>query len=328
MLEKGDGDDDNHPGKQTGMRVSFTSSNQVYEIKHEHATVDVDQNGTSSETFTTSCRYTPNLEALQYKDPNQRAAQSVAPPSSLVKPNYEDLLRRVSVVINQHIRKCEAKLASSNSSDDIDKDLFCASKVLDFSEQNFISPQYVYHFVRLPITRLGLCYGMRKLRRECAVPPPNEIFTFLRTLFVKAELSPECSIVCLIYVERLMEYAKVPLVSATWRPCLLCGLLLASKVWQDLSSWNSEISQIYPQFSLQSINRLERAFCVAIDWDLFISSSLYAKYYFALRSLSEKKDFRRDYNVMVVTAPGSQHVSERTISVKQIALETTLSKSL
>jgi hypothetical protein len=31
-----------------------------------------------------------------------------------------------------------------------------------------------------------------------------------------------------------METAKVPLVSTTWRPCLLCGLLLASKVWQDL----------------------------------------------------------------------------------------------
>jgi hypothetical protein len=42
------------------------------------------------------------------------------------------------------------------------------------------------------------------------------------------------SAVCLIYVERLMEAANVPLVSSTWKPILLCGLLLASKVWQDL----------------------------------------------------------------------------------------------
>jgi len=40
--------------------------------------------------------------------------------------------------------------------------------------------------------------------------------------------------VCLVYVERLMETANVPLVSQNWRPILLCGLLLASKVWQDL----------------------------------------------------------------------------------------------
>ena len=31
-----------------------------------------------------------------------------------------------------------------------------------------------------------------------------------------------------------MEIARVPLVAKNWRPCLLCGLLLASKVWQDL----------------------------------------------------------------------------------------------
>ena len=98
---------------------------------------------------------------------------------------------------------------------------------------------------------------------------------------------------CLVYVERLMENANVLLLSNTWRPCLLCGLLLASKVWQDISSWNSEISTIYPQFSLQSINRLERVFCEEIKWRLYISSSCYAKYYYSLRSLTEKKDFRR-----------------------------------
>ena len=98
---------------------------------------------------------------------------------------------------------------------------------------------------------------------------------------------------CLIYVERLMQMAHVPVVGKTWRPCLLCGLLLASKVWQDLSSWNSEISQIYPQFSLEAINKLEIIFCKEISWNLYISSSIYAKYYFGLRSLTEKSHFRR-----------------------------------
>jgi hypothetical protein len=73
----------------------------------------------------------------------------------------------------------------------------------------------------------------------------------------------------------------------------IIGLLLASKVWQDASSWNIEITEIYPQFSLRSVNRLERIFCTALKWELYISQSLYAKYYFALRSLTTKKDFRR-----------------------------------
>lgn len=53
------------------------------------------------------------------------------------------------------------------------------------------------------------------------------------------------------------------------------------------------MSQIYPQFTLANVNRLERLFCSEIKWDLYISSSLYAKYYFALRALTEKNDFRR-----------------------------------
>lgn len=109
-----------------------------------------------------------------------------------------------------------------------------------------------------------------------------------------------------------MELGNVPLVSNTWKPCVLCGLLLASKVWQDIGcvvslyliiqflvffvvfrSWNIEISDVLPEYSVQAINQLERAFCSQINWNLYISSSVYAKYYFALRSLAEKNDFRR-----------------------------------
>ena len=94
------------------------------------------------------------------------------------------------------------------------------------------------------------------------------------------------------------------------------------------SSWNSEIAEIYPQFSLQAINKLERHFCEEIKWDLYISSSLYAKYYFALRSLAEKKDFRRNYNIMVIGAPNAQQVAERSEGIKEEYLATVLSRSL
>ena len=88
--------------------------------------------------------------------------------------------------------------------------------------------------MRAPITRLGVCYGIRQHINVYKKPSLNEVHLFLSELFTKAQLSAECSIVCLIYIERLMEKANVPLVAKTWRPVLLCGLLLASKVWQDL----------------------------------------------------------------------------------------------
>ena len=154
----------------------------------------------------------------------------------------------------------------------------------------------------------------------------NEVHEFLSDLFFKAQLTPECSIVCLIYVERLMEKANVPIVKHTWRPVVLCGLLVASKVWQDMSSWNIEVTQIFPEYSLKSINRLERIFCYSLKWELYVSSSLYAKYYFALRSLTAKKDFRRNYNAMVMTTAAPKQIAIRSGDVNNLDYD--LSRSL
>lgn len=214
------------------------------------------------------------------------------------------------MVIHGHIQNCETRLLAMTPAT-AETGLFYLSQRKKFDEAAFLLPQYVYQFVRVPVARLGFQYGIHRLQVQSVMPDYGTIHEFLRDLFIKGQLSAECSIVCLIYIERLMEIAHVPMEARTWKPVLLCALLLASKVWQDLSSWNSEFSEIYPQFSLEgeisfplsssahhkphwtAINKLEALFCKEIEWNLNISSSLYAKYYFALRSLTEKKDFRR-----------------------------------
>ena len=179
--------------------------------------------------------------------------------------------------------------------------------------------------VRIPMARPGMVYGLRKIKTKPVIPSEEEIYEFAHQLFKAVQLSSECSIVCLIYVERLMEVAKVPLLANTWRPIFMCGLLLASKVWQDLSSWNIEFASVYPQYSLDAINRLELNFLRNVKWDLYISSSLYAKYYFALRSLVEKVDFRQRYNRMVggvdnVAQSEAIKISKRTEQFKEEAI--------
>ena len=58
---------------------------------------------------------TPSLRTLSsvaYKNPKGRVLlERSLPPSSITQPNYEDILRRVSLVIHQHCVKCEARLA-------------------------------------------------------------------------------------------------------------------------------------------------------------------------------------------------------------------------
>jgi len=122
-----------------------------------------------------------------------------------------------------------------------------------------------------------------------------------------------------------MENAHVALVTQTWRPVLLCCLLLASKVWQDQGTWNIDMAEIFPQYSLQNINKLERTFCSEINWDLYISPSVYAKYYFALRSITAEKDFRRNYNMMMhIPVPGAEQIANRSEDLKSQVLAKSL----
>ncbi|KAL3779301.1 hypothetical protein ACHAWO_006846 [Cyclotella atomus] len=272
--------------------------------------------------------YTPRMGSrpIKYKPAQER--ESVDKMSSTMgtiqRPNFRDALRRVAIILHQHIVKIERRFETGVRGVD-DTGLFKSSRRDEFSEDKFATPRYKCSMVRVPMACPGVVYSMRKIRVDYRTPSTDEIYDFAHQLFKKVQLSSECSIVCLIYVEKLMEVAKVPLVASTWRPIFMCGLLLASKVWQDLSSWNIEFASVYPQFSLEAINRLEVQFLKAIKWDLYISSSLYAKYYFALRSLLEKSGFRDRYNQMVggiggIAASEAMKVSKRSEAVKEEAI--------
>jgi len=166
-------------------------------------------------------------------------------------------------------------------------------------EDIYIKAEWKYTFIRLPRLPLWTSYRMVQVQNTPTTPSVEMIYSFIRHLFVEAQLSSECSVVCLVYIERLMEKANVELMPYNWRPITLCGMLLASKVWQDLSSWNIEFARVYPQFSLKSINNLERTVLRLLQWDLYISGAVYAKYYFALRSLNESSNFRKRYNYIM-----------------------------
>ncbi len=60
---------------------------------------------------------------------------------------------------------------------------------------------------------------------------------------------------------------------------------MASKVWDDLSMWNVDFSQVYSNFDLARINSLELAMLEALKYVIRVSASEYAKYYFLLRSM-------------------------------------------
>lgn len=209
--------------------------------------------------------------------------QPPSPPlSTCVDPDHRELIRSVGTVIHRRVR--------DNETADYKHilPLFCedthTAPVLD---ERFEVTVPLLHLQMLSFPTL---FTLSKLpvpeapHRDYVVPDARMVATFIENIRQKARLTPQALVITLIYIDRLEARSEgVLLHSRSWRPLVFASLLLASKVWHDISYWNSDFQSICPMFHVRNINKMERAILQLLQYNTIVSASQYAQYYFSLR---------------------------------------------
>lgn len=95
-------------------------------------------------------------------------------------------------------------------------------------------------------------------------PDHRMIYRCLKTLFFAAHLSPECAIITLVYLERLLICAQIDITLYTWRRIILGAILLASKVHDDQSVWNADFCLILKDITVEDMYAFNNEYSIFI----------------------------------------------------------------
>lgn len=202
--------------------------------------------------------------------------------STCVEPDHRELIRSVGTILHRRVRDNES----------VEPKITLPL----FMEDTHTEPEPPEVFdVAMPMLHLQTLsfptlFTVTKLPppppppRVYPVPSAHEIATFLENIRQKAHLTPQALVITLIYVDRLEARSEGVLLHArSWRPIVFASILLASKVWHDISYWNSDFCSICPMFHTRNINQMEVTYLQLLKYNVLVSASQYASYYFSLR---------------------------------------------
>ncbi|KAM9030544.1 cyclin-Y-like protein 1 isoform 2-T2 [Megaptera novaeangliae] len=143
-------------------------------------------------------------------------------------------------------------------------------------------------------------------------PEHKFIYRFVHTLSSAAQLTADGAVVTLVYLERLLTYAEIDICPTNWKRIVLGAILLASKFWDDRAVWNVDDCQILKDVTVEDMNEMERHFLELLQFNINVPFSVYAKYYFDLRSLAD------DNNLNVLVTPLSKERAQNLEAISRL----------
>jgi len=182
--------------------------------------------------------------------------------NTLFRPNREHIIRAMARSMHYAIGVHTDHAFSKSDDDD--------HQISDFS---------IFDEKKHPLTL--------KKRNFKIIPNLEEIVVYLKYWFFKQVLSPQVGIMAIHYIDQLIHKTGLLITSLNWRRVILCALMIGDKLWEEDIVCNADyITDNYPLLTVEDLNSMERKFLSLLDFKLLLKASVYAEYYFALRSIS------------------------------------------
>jgi len=150
------------------------------------------------------------------------------------------------------------------------------------------------------------------------LPSEDAVFGFVKFIYVYERMEPECIIMCLAYIERLVEYTGVTVDISNWRRIALASWIVALKAWEELAVYNLDFLGCFDgKVTVRDLNLLEMHFLSLIQYNVYLKASEYAKYYFELKNYSKLDEAR--FPLKPLTKEKGSMLEKRSHSSQNIA---------
>jgi len=241
------------------------------------------------------------------KDPGS-PKEAPSSPSGSTSPNS-------SFIRNKYSSTSSLFISDTISQPDVEVVLRCmAKRLLEFIKVGASDCQKIYFdmFNEMihPITKSNVNFYK--------LPSEDAVFGFIKFIYVYERMEPECIIMCLAYIERLIEYTGVTVDTSNWRRIALASWIVALKAWEELAVYNLDFLGCFDgKVTVRDLNLLEMHFLNLIQYNVYLKASDYAKYYFELKSYTKVEESQ--FPLMPLSKEKASLLEKRSSSSQNMA---------
>ena len=207
-----------------------------------------------------------SLKRIAFRENKSSSSSSLFLDTTISSLTVKNMIKAVAILLKTQL----------NEDNTMTKRISEESDLYYFSEEKYIKefPQY---------------FDQQKIENIHKIPTADDIMDFIEALYNCVQFSPECCIICLMYIYRIIALTGLSLQETNWRPLIFVSLMVSQKIWDDNVLPNGDFSIIYPFFDNEQLNELEIKFMEIIQYNVYVTLSNYMTFYLNLRALVQNR---------------------------------------